>query len=482
MKNLRWIALLLCIVFFAERTYSQNIEVAVIDSYSEKAVSGVKIEPVCIDRTRFTNTDGKATMNLGVGHCCNLKITKLGYAPETVEVCPEDERVELYFYKTFTIKGRLKSPTGTLLNRARIELGSECGDGMRVVYTDAAGRFNFTPPAIGACCYQLVISHPLHPENTAVFCSTDEVSEKDIRLEYSISDTEQFTVADVSYTTKTLSAAPALTSVSSAPVSQTILASTYTPSAPTIVYDAPTYTPAPVYTPAPTYTPAPPTYTSEATTGFSSKNKYIDPMDLSLNNATPSSANLSYFDVNQSAIRGDAYARLDNIAMYMQSNPDFAVEIAVHCDARGDYGYNQNLSERRARALADYLVSKGVTKNRLIVKGYGESQLINHCADGVTCSETEHRQNRRSLFRVTGSIYDADYTTGSTYAAYQPSIPTATTTSTVSPTTATPAAKLPPGVPCPDCPLPQLDDEKYMDDLHGEEYYDDNFYDADDGN
>lgn len=195
------------------------------------------------------------------------------------------------------------------------------------------------------------------------------------------------------------------------------------------------------------------------------------------------SANLTYFDVNQSAIRSDAYVRLDNIASFIQRNPDLAVEIAVHCDSRGDYNYNQNLSDRRARALADYLVSKGVSKNRLIVQGYGESQLINHCADGVPCSEMEHRQNRRALFRVTGSIYDADYMASRTYASYQAPVyatnPSSTTPSTVS---HQPSTVPVPGVPCPDCPVKELDDEEYMDKIHGEDYFDDDFYDTDDGN
>lgn len=501
MKNLRWITLCIFIVFFAENTFSQNVEIKVIDSHTEKALSGVKIEPVCVDRTAYTSSSGKTTLNLDVSYCCNVKISKLGYAPETVEVCPEDNRVELYFFRTFNIKGTIKSPTGVALNRTRVEFGSECGDGMRVAYTDAAGRFNFTPPAIGACCYEMIISHPDHRKNTAVFCTTDEVHDKDIRIDYKVSDAEDFTIADVSYTTKTVSAPsekPIITTAAYQYVTTSNSTATSTSTATAYVStSAPQYvsTPTP---PAPTYSVPPPynspedhsmyhvssVYKSEPAATSSSKNKFIDPTDLSLNNVTPISANLTYFDVNQSAIRSDAYVRLDNVASFMQSNSDLAVEIAVHCDSRGDYGYNQNLSERRARAVADYLVSKGVLKNRLIVQGYGESQLINHCADGVPCSEMEHRQNRRALFRVTGSIYDADYTSSRTYETYQPPAyaPAPSTVNRQPSTVETPSIVLPPGVPCPDCPVKELDNEEYMDKLHGEEYYDDDFYDSDDGN
>ncbi len=499
MKNLRWISL--CIILFSvKNTFSQNVEIKVIDSHTEKALSGVKIEPVCIDRTAYTSSSGKTTLNLDIDHCCNVKITKLGYAPETVEVCPEDNRVELYFFRNFNIKGTIKSPTGVALNRARIEFGSECGDGMRVAYTDAAGRFNFTPPAIGACCYEMIISHPDHRKNTAVFCTTDEVHEKDTRIDYSLSESEDFTIADVSYTTKTITAPAEKPIVTTAayqyvttsnstttqqlnnPTTQYISAATApapTYSPPITNYNTPEYSTSTYYTSETTYTPPTVPSSTPEPVNSTTRNKFIDPTNLSLNDLIPNSANLTYFDVNQSAIRSDAYTRLDNVASFMQSNADLAVEIAVHCDSRGDYGYNQNLSERRARSVADYLVSKGITKNRLIVKGYGESQLINHCADGVPCSEMEHRQNRRALFRVTGSIYDADYSASRTYESYQAPIYAPSPTSS---TVGNPSTVPTPGVPCPDCPVKELDNEEYMDKLHGEEYFDDNFYDSDDGN
>ena len=464
MKNWHQISLLLLLLFCVKNVHSQNITFEVIDSYNEKALNGVKIEPICADRTAFTNSEGKASLNLELEHCCNIKISKLGYAPETVEVCPEDKRIELYFFRTFNIKGNIKSSTGTALNRARIAFSSECGDGKRVAYTDALGNFKFSPPAIGACCYEMIISHAEHTKNTAVFCTTDEVHEKDIRIDYTLSDTEKFSIAEPSYTTKTItptSQKPTITTAAYQYVNTT------TPPQQTSTSSIPQYvTPStPQYTaPSPQQATAPPAP------------QYIDPTNLTLNTTTPISANLTYFDVNQSAIRSDAYIRLDNVATFMQNSPDLIVEIAVHCDSRGDYTYNQNLSERRARALADYLVGKGIGKDRLIVQGYGESQLINHCADGIRCSEVEHRQNRRALFQVKGSIYDADYTPAHTYAAYRAPLikPAAGKPKPSSPT--------PPGVPCPDCPVKELDDEAYMDKLHGEEYYDDNFYDTDDGN
>ena len=77
-----------------------------------------------------------------------------------------------------------------------------------------------------------------------------------------------------------------------------------------------------------------------------------------------------------------------------------AVAIESHTDMRGTKESNQNLSERRAQAVTNYLISKGVNPSQLTGNGYGESKLTNRCSDGVSCTEAEHRANRRTTFRV----------------------------------------------------------------------------------
>ncbi|MCF6306724.1 MAG: OmpA family protein [Flavobacteriaceae bacterium] len=77
-----------------------------------------------------------------------------------------------------------------------------------------------------------------------------------------------------------------------------------------------------------------------------------------------------------------------------------SVEIASHTDSRGTKENNRDLSERRAQAVTNYLISKGVNTSRIVSNGYGESQLLNRCSDGVSCTERDHRVNRRTQFRV----------------------------------------------------------------------------------
>lgn len=77
-----------------------------------------------------------------------------------------------------------------------------------------------------------------------------------------------------------------------------------------------------------------------------------------------------------------------------------AIALESHTDSRGTKASNQDLSDRRAKAVRNYLISKGINSSQLSGTGYGESKLINRCSDGVTCSEAEHAKNRRTTFRV----------------------------------------------------------------------------------
>lgn len=84
----------------------------------------------------------------------------------------------------------------------------------------------------------------------------------------------------------------------------------------------------------------------------------------------------------------------------LQQNPGVKVELASHTDVRGSAPSNQDLSERRAKAVADYLISKGVNSSLLVANGYGETKTKNRCREGVSCTEREHAVNRRTEFRL----------------------------------------------------------------------------------
>lgn len=92
---------------------------------------------------------------------------------------------------------------------------------------------------------------------------------------------------------------------------------------------------------------------------------------------------------------------LQEIIQLLQDNK-ISVEIRSHTDARGRAEYNLELSEKRAKAVYDYLIKKGINKYTLKYKGYGETMPVNKCKDGVRCSSSQHAENRRTDFKVIG--------------------------------------------------------------------------------
>ncbi len=107
-----------------------------------------------------------------------------------------------------------------------------------------------------------------------------------------------------------------------------------------------------------------------------------------------------YFDLDKSNIRPDAALELEKIVSVMKLHPSINIDVRSHTDSRANDMYNMDLSERRAKSTIDYLITRGISKTRLTSKGYGESQLVNHCSNGVRCTKAEHQLNRRSEFIV----------------------------------------------------------------------------------
>lgn len=80
------------------------------------------------------------------------------------------------------------------------------------------------------------------------------------------------------------------------------------------------------------------------------------------------------------------------------------MELSAHTDSRHSDEYNMKLSQKRAEAAVQYIVSKGIPTDVIVAKGYGESKIINHCKDGVNCRDEEHQYNRRTEIKVTEII------------------------------------------------------------------------------
>ena len=102
-----------------------------------------------------------------------------------------------------------------------------------------------------------------------------------------------------------------------------------------------------------------------------------------------------YFATGESEVLQQSYSELMRLKEMLEAHPEMRIELCGHTDGQGTVNYNQRLSEARAKAVADYLVRRGIDRRRLEWKGYGKSQPVasNDSAEG-------RRQNRRVEYRV----------------------------------------------------------------------------------
>jgi peptidoglycan-associated lipoprotein len=102
-----------------------------------------------------------------------------------------------------------------------------------------------------------------------------------------------------------------------------------------------------------------------------------------------------YFDYDSAVVRNDARGVLDTDAAWLKKFRTVKVLVEGHCDERGTEEYNLALGEKRAKAAQDYLLSTGITADRLKIISYGKSQPINPGHD-----ESSWQLNRRAQFLI----------------------------------------------------------------------------------
>lgn len=106
-----------------------------------------------------------------------------------------------------------------------------------------------------------------------------------------------------------------------------------------------------------------------------------------------------YYDFDRWEVREDARPALDSLADLLKLNPHINIELASHTDCQGELDYNEDLSQKRAQSVVDYLNDLGINKNRMLAKGYGESVPRIECVC-EECTEEEHQANRRTSFKI----------------------------------------------------------------------------------
>lgn len=112
-----------------------------------------------------------------------------------------------------------------------------------------------------------------------------------------------------------------------------------------------------------------------------------------------------FFDLGKATLRKESFVELDKLYNFLEENESIRIEIAGHTDTRGDAQSNQVLSQNRAKSVYDYLIEKGIPRQRLRFRGYGQNEpLISD--EEIAQMETEedkeraHQQNRRTEYTI----------------------------------------------------------------------------------
>ncbi len=105
-----------------------------------------------------------------------------------------------------------------------------------------------------------------------------------------------------------------------------------------------------------------------------------------------------YFEFDKSNITNQGAFELDKLVAIMKKYPEMVIRAESHTDSRGPASYNKSLSNRRAKSTAQYVISKGISEERISGLGIGEEDPEIDCSNG--CSKDEHAMNRRSEFII----------------------------------------------------------------------------------
>ncbi|MFN7117549.1 MAG: OmpA family protein [Saprospiraceae bacterium] len=327
-----------------------HINLTVVDATNEQALPEAIIEQLEGPEITLKRHHNQATTNLIGGQCVTFSITLKGYNAQTQEICATeagDQKIVIGLQREITrLVGQvLDQNTNQPIAGATLKLnGKNCGS--LNITSDANGKYNIVLK--DACCY-------------------------DIRVEKNNFFTQNINE-------------PVCTEGIFGAIERNIYLQPFT---------------------APQETVAPKAVASVREV----KNDFA-PEEMK--NFTRSAKNYEggsiayllnlYYDSGHASVRKEALPELEKLLRLLQDNPDLIVEISSHTDSRGDSRYNQKLSQRRADAVATWLVQRGIKKERLVAVGYGEARLINPCEIEEDCSEEAHQMNRRTEFRVLGKL------------------------------------------------------------------------------
>lgn len=420
------------------------VKIYVYDEATKEPISNALItSDSCVKKTLKTGKDGMAIIDMKFNSCCSFTAEMAGYEKNSKTGCVKDAamsenvviEIPLRKEQKFAVDGFVfDQNSGLPLPDAKVTLiGCDSTKTNQTFTTDASGKFNFKLDP--DCCYKLRGEKDKFFAVTTpdTICTKGLVSSKTymVNLNLQPSATDKPTDVVVTDPTKNpstdtkpidpnavyLDIDKGLYMKNGKPFTGTENGTTYKkgkivggpkpsdiagtntkPKDPNLVY----------------FDPEKGLYVKggKPFTGKNNGKTYKDGKDLDGLQPSPTKYETDpnaqayllhiYYDFDQSNLREESMPELKKLLKLMQDNPSQIVEISSHTDARGSNSYNNRLSQRRAESVVRWLIEKGVERDRLVPRGYGETMTSNKCVNQIKCSEEEHQLNRRTEFRVLG--------------------------------------------------------------------------------
>lgn len=153
-----------------------------------------------------------------------------------------------------------------------------------------------------------------------------------------------------------------------------------------------------------------PEYVSVSTVGLEDSDTFT--YNITLNKIVKNKAYTLaqiYYDYKSAVLREESKVVLDTLYAMLIENPELVIELSSHTDSIGSDSYNDKLSQGRAESCANYLFSKGIPKDRVVAKGYGERVPVAPNSLPNRKDNPEGRQkNRRTEYKIIGELKNKD--------------------------------------------------------------------------